>query len=166
MSMKIPIFEEILIKEMDDKHLREIISESRIGMVPTYLNLNNLKKEERDLLILTIEQIILESNIHPLFPYPIYIVSSSPVETIFPWAKNVKDLPGHFFKKIKRPNNKELQLLNRLYLKVSKIKNQELYKKISTYRETSVSQKILYAETKELHFLELLGANLLGKQKK
>ncbi len=164
--MKIPIFEEIPIKEMDDDNLRLLISESRIGMVPTYLNLNNLKKEERDLLILKIEQIILEFNIHPLFPYPIYIISSSPVETIFPWVKNVKDLPGHFFKKIKRPNNKELQLLNRLYLKVSKIKNQELYKKISTYRETSVSQKILYAETKELHFLELLGANLLGKQKK
>ncbi len=164
--MKIPIFEEIPIKEMDDDNLRLLISESRIGLVPTYLNLNNLKKEERDLLILKIEQIILEFNIHPLFPYPIYIISSSPVETIFPWVKNVKDLPGHFFKKIKRPNNKELQLLNRLYLKVSKIKNQELYKKISTYRETSVSQKILYAETKELHFLELLGANLLGKQKK
>ena len=164
--MKIPIFEEIPIKEMDDDNLRLLISESRIGMVPTDLNLNNLKKEERDLLILKIEQIILEFNIHPLFPYPIYIISSSPVETIFPWVKNVKDLPGHFFKKIKRPNNKELQLLNRLYLKVSKIKNQELYKKISTYRETSVSQKILYAETKEIHFLELLDANLLGKQKK
>jgi len=120
--MKIPIFEEILLNEMTAEKLRIIVSDSRIGKVPCYLNLTNLKKDEMEQLILNLAQIVLEHNLHPLFPYPLYIVSSIPVKSIFPWVRTVKDLPAHYFKKIKRPNNKELQLLNKLSIKVDKLK--------------------------------------------
>jgi hypothetical protein len=164
--MKIPIFEEILLSEMTTEKLRVIVSDSRIGKVPCYLNLTSLKKDEMERLILNLEQIILEHNLHPLFPYPLYIVSSIPAKSIFPWVRTVKDLPEHYFKKIKRPNNKELQLLNKLSLKVDKIKNLELYKIINEFKDSSESQRNLYNETKELYFFETLNSRLFDKPKK
>lgn len=163
--MKIPIFEEILISEMSAEKLRIIVSDSRIGKVPCYLNLSSLKKEEIEDLIVNLEQIILDHNLHPLFPYPLYIVTPIPVRSIFPMVRTVKELPEHYFKKVKRPSNKELQLLNKLSLKVDKIKNLELYKIINDFRRSSESQRKLYNETKELYFLEMLNAKLFEKEK-
>ena len=87
------------------------------------------------------------------------------MRSIFPSVRSVKDLPEHFFKKVKRPNNKELQLLNKLSLKVDKIKNLELYKISQDLKDSANSQKKLYAETKELHFLETLNEMLYVKPK-
>ena len=164
--MKIPIFEEIRLSDTKVDQLRLLVSESRIGAVPSYLNISNLKKEERDTLIINLEQVILEQGIHPTFPYPLYLVSTNPVKSILPTVRSVKELPEHFFKKVKRPNNKELQLLNKLSLKVNKIKNLELYKIIASFKSSSTSQKELYNETKELYFLETLSSRILEKQKK
>lgn len=162
--MKIPIFEEILLSEMTAEKLRIIVSDSRIGKVPCYLNLTSLKKDEIEKLIVNLEQIILEHNLHPLFPYPLYIVTPFAVKSIFPTVRSVKELPEHYFKKIKRPNNKELQLLNKLSLKVDKIKNLELYQIINEFKRSSESQRKLYNETKELYFLETLHSKLFEKR--
>lgn len=162
--MKIPIFEEILLSEMTAEKLRIIVSDSRIGKVPCYLNLTSLKKDEIENLIVNLEQIILEHNLHPLFPYPLYIVTPFAVRSIFPTVRSVKELPEHYFKKIKRPNNKELQLLNKLSLKVDKIKNLELYQIINEFKRSSEPQRKLYNETKELYFLETLHSKLFEKR--
>ena len=165
-SMKIPIFEEIFLIGKDFEALKVAIPESRIGEVPCYLNLVSQNKEDIERLILNLEQIFLENNFHPLFPYPLYIVSTIPVKSLFPWVRTVKDLPEHYFKKIKRPNNKEIQLLNKLYLKVSKIKNLELYKINGDFKESALNERKLYNETKELYFLETINSHLFGKPKK
>ncbi|MDO9182682.1 MAG: hypothetical protein Q7U04_09750 [Bacteriovorax sp.] len=164
--MKIPIFEEILLSEVTPEKLRTIVSDSRIGKVPCYLNLSNLNKEATEQMVVNLAQIILEHNIHPRFPYPLYIVSTISVKSIFPWVRTVKDLPEHYFKKVKRPSNKELQLLNKLSLKVDKIKNLELYKIINEFRDSTESQRKLYNETKELYFLETLNSRLFERSKK
>ena len=164
--MKIPIFEEILLNELTAEKLRIIVSDSRIGKVPCYINLATLKKEEVESLVINLEQIILEHSLHPLFPYPLYIVTDKAVKSILPRARTVKDLPEHYFKKIKRPNNKELQLLNKLSLKVDKIKNLELYKIITEFKNSTEAQRQLYNETKELYFLETLNAKLFEVAKK
>jgi len=163
--MKIPIFEEILLSDLTVEKLKIIISDSRIGKVPCYINLTELKKEEAEALVLNLEQITLEHNLHPLFPYPLYIVSPVALKTIFPTVRTVKDLPEHYFKKVKRPSNKELQLLNKLSLKVDKIKNLELYKIMGDFKTTSQSQRTLYNASKELYFYETLNAKLLEKKK-
>jgi hypothetical protein len=164
--MKIPIFEEILLSEITAEKLRIIVSDSRIGKVPCYLNLGTLTKDEIENLIINLEQIVLDHNLHPLFPYPLYIVTPINVKSIFPTVKTVKDLPEHYFKKVKRPNNKELQLLNKLAIKVDKIKNLSLYKIINDFRRTADPQQKLYNETKELYFLENLNRKLFEKSKK
>lgn len=164
--MKIPIFEEILLSEVSTEKIRAIVSDSKIGKVPSFLNLTSLKKDEMERLILTLEQMILEHNLHPLFPYPLYIVSAFPVKSIFPWVKTVADLPEHYFKKIKRPNNKELQLLNKLSLKVNKIRNLEIYKIMNEFKDSAQAQRKLYNETKELYFLEVLNSSIFDRPKK
>lgn len=163
--MKIPIFEEILLKGSTLQDLKAVVDDSRIGKVPCYINLTNYAAADLENAIMNLEQVILEAAMHPRFPYPLYIITTKTVRTLFPTVRSVKDLPEHYFKKVKRPNNKELQLLNKLSLKVDKIKNLQLYKIIQELRDSSDAQRRLYSETKELHFLETLNAALYEKPK-
>lgn len=163
--MKIPIFEEILLKGPSMADVQAVVLDSRIGKVPCYINLSNYIAADVETVILNLEQIILEHALHPRFPYPVYIITAKSVRTLFPAVRSVKELPEHYFKKVKRPNNKELQLLNKLSLKVDKIKNLELYKISQNLKESANSQKKLYAQTKELYFLELLNDSLTEKPK-
>lgn len=163
--MKIPIFEEILLKGSGHDDILTVVQESRIGKVPCYINLSNYTADDFDLTVLNLEQVFLEQSIHPCFPYPVYIIYPRAHRTIIPVVRAVKDLPEHYFKKVKRPNNKELQLLNKLSLKVDKIKFLELYKISQDLKETASSQKELYRETKELYFLEVLNTKLFEKTK-
>jgi hypothetical protein len=161
--MKIPIFEEILLKGSNPDELRDVVSDSRIGKVPCFINLSNFKGEELEKLIVNLEQSILEHSLHPRFPYSLYILTPKTFKSLFPVVRNVKELPEHYFKKVKRPNNKELQLLNKLSLKVDKIKNLDLYKIIGELKDSAPAQRKLYNETKELYFLEMLNQKLFEK---
>jgi len=163
--MKIPIFEEIILKGHSPADLLETLSESRIGKVPSYINLFEVKNEDLEALVINIEQAILELNAHPRFPYPLFLITKKSTQGIIPTVRSVRELPEHYFKKVKRPNNKELQLLNKLSLKVDKIKNLELYKIMGKFKESSDSQKKLYQETKELFFLEVINHKLTPKTK-
>lgn len=163
--MKIPIFEEILLKSDQLPDMREAIKDSRIGKVPSYINLSAIRSDNLESLIINLEQIILEEGLHPRFPYPLYLITSKSVRSLVPSVRSVRDLPEHYFKKVKRPNNKELQLLNKLSLKVDKIKNLELYKIMEDFRESADAQKKLYQVTKELFFLETLNDKLTVKVK-
>ena len=161
--MKIPIFEEILLKGSALQDIQLVVEDSRIGKVPCYINLTNYAAADLEAVILNLEQVVLDASLHPRFPYPLYVITARAVRTIFPSVRSVKDLPEHYFKKVKRPNNKELQLLNKLSLKVDKIKNLQLYKITQDLKESSDMQRRLYTETKELHFLEHLHSVLFEK---
>lgn len=163
--MKIPIFEEIMIRSYAINDLADTLQESRIGRVPAYINLSEVKNEELQNLIIHIEQIVLEMGAHPRFPYPLFLITKKNVKSLFPTVRSVKELPEHYFKKVKRPNNKELQLLNKLALKVDKIKNLELYKIMEQLKDSADAQKKLYNETKELYFLETIKERLTPKAK-
>ncbi len=161
--MKIPIFEEILLKSSSLEDIHEMVDDSRIGKVPCYINLSAYSSDDLEDVVMNLEQVILENALHPRFPYPLYIITARSVKSLFPSVRSVKELPEHYFKKVKRPNNKELQLLNKLSLKVDKIKNLELYKISQDLKDTADSQKKLYVETKELYFLETLNYLLYEK---
>lgn len=163
--MKIPIFEEVLLKGAALKDIQLVVEDSRIGKVPCYINLTHYAAADLETAVINLEQVVLEAALHPRFPYPLYIITTKTIRTLFPTVRSVKDLPEHYFKKVKRPNNKELQLLNKLSLKVDKIKNLQLYKIIQELRDSSDTQRRLYSETKELHFLEMLNSALYEKPK-
>ena len=163
--MKIPIFEEILLKGTALQDIQIAVADSRIGKVPCYINLSNCPANEIDVVVMDLEQVILEAALHPRFPYPLYIITTKAVRSLFPSVRSVKELPEHYFKKVKRPNNKELQLLNKLSLKMDKIKNLQLYKITQELKNAAEAKKTLYVETKELYFLENLHFILFEKNK-
>lgn len=163
--MKIPVFEEIIFESDNVDHLREKILNSKIGKVPTYINIGEKKKDERISFLIDLKNIFLSENLNPRFPYPCYVITEKLSEDYFPQALSVKELPDHFFKKVKRPNNKEVQLLNKLGLKVEKIKNLDMNKIMEGIKDTAYSQRKLYQNTKELYFYELLNYKLFERDK-
>jgi hypothetical protein len=162
--MKIPVFEEVIITKFEYEHLKAELADSRIGKVPTFINLITQKKSDLNAIIAELENVFLELKLHARFPYPTYLISHSACESIFPFVVSTQELPDHFFKKVKRPNNKELQLLNKLDLKVDKLSNLDRKKILTQFNETSIPQKKLYNISKELHFLEMIHQQLHDKQ--
>lgn len=154
--MKIPVFEEVILTGQTYELLKSALENSRIGKVPCYINISTLKKADLITIIPILEEIFDELKLHSRFPYPTYLISHFPVESVFPIVNSTKELPEHFFKKIKRPNNKELQLLNKLSLKIDRLNNLDRKKILEQFRETSFAQKKLYEFTKELYFLETI----------
>ena len=65
--MKIPIFEEILLKGFSINDLKMVVEDSRIGRVPCYVNLSNYSNDDLETAIINLEQVILENSIHPTF---------------------------------------------------------------------------------------------------
>jgi hypothetical protein len=163
--MKIPIFEEIIFESFDEEEILEKINDTKIGKVPTFINLNQQNKSDRIDSAILLQKIFVSKNLNPRFPYPCYLIGEIDHDRFFPTAKNIKELPDHFFKKVKRPNNRELQLLNKLALKVEKINYLELNHLIEEFKDTGVSQKRLYFETKELYFYEFLHHKLVEREK-
>ena len=163
--MKIPVFEEILITDYSYEQLQATFQNSRVGTVPCYINLLPLKASELNTLVLDLEKIFEDLKLHTSFPYPTYLITTMAVDTIFPVVSSNKELPEHFFKKVKRPNNKELQLLNKLGLKVDKLNNLDRAKILEQFQDTSIEQKKLYETTKELYFLELINDQIHPKEK-
>jgi hypothetical protein len=166
--MKIPVFEEIILSRFDfednGNYLRSEFQHSRVGKVPTYINLTSVAKSDLNILVLALEKTFEELKLHTRFPYPTYLICEYPLESIFPIVLSTKELPEHFFKKIKRPNNKELQLLNKLGLTVDKLTNFDRNKILDEFIDTSVPQRKLYEISKELYFLETIYKHLNEKQ--
>jgi len=163
--MKIPIFEELFFENYESDYIREKLDDSRIGKVPTYINLTTLTKDEQINTVSKLKTLFLELNLSSRFPYPCYLILENNQDQYFPTVSSVKELPDHFFKKVKRPNNKELQLLNKLSLKVEKIRNLDMNRIMEDLIHTSNSQRKLYDNTKELYFLEILNYKLIEKEK-
>lgn len=155
--MKIPVYEEIILQGNGKEYLSDFIPLSRIGRVPCFINAQKLSRIELIGFLDDLEEALNENKLNALFPYPLYVITEELFEyNTIPLIKTVKDLPDHFFKKVKRPNNKEMQLLNKLYLRVEKVGNLEMEKLLDNLKEISTNQKELYCASKELYFLEQL----------
>ncbi len=155
--MKIPIYEEIILQGNGKQYLSEFVPLSRIGRVPSFINCQKLNRVELINFLDDLEEALKKNKLNPYFPYPLYIISEEISQyNSIPILKSVKDLPEHFYKKIKRPNNKEMQLLNKLYLRVEKVGNLELAKLFDQLKSISDEQKKMYQSSKELYFLEQL----------
>lgn len=155
--MKIPVYEEIILQGNGKEYLADFMPLSRIGRVPSFINAQKLSRIELINFLDDLEEALKENKLNPLFPYPLYVITEELSEyNSIPLLKTVKDLPDHFFKKVKRPNNKEMQLLNKLYLRVEKVGNLDMEKLLDNLKVISNDQKELYSATKELYFLEQL----------
>lgn len=174
--MKIPIFEEIKIDDFMSETYFDDIEEDKIGRVPTYFNLIGLKRSLALEVINKLQGHLKTKNKNPYFPYPTYLVSNLSFKEYelsynlpllrLKVVKSVNDLPDHFFKKVKRPNAKELGLLSKLYMKVDKLEFLNLNELQQSFIKSSLSDKELFERAKELSFLEKIFYAIQEKHKK
>ncbi|PIK15431.1 hypothetical protein [Halobacteriovorax sp. JY17] len=153
--MRIPIYEELVLDHFSTDYLKEKIKASKVGSLPMYTSLHNVSEAERANVVSNIEQALKELHKNPLFPYPYYIVSETPIKgTLMSVFQSVDELPSHYFKKSKRLKNKELMLLNKVGVLNEKVINMNLYENQKIIQESAVDQRSLYKQTKELNFYE------------
>ena len=163
--MRIPIYEELVLDNFSPDYLKEKLKLSRIGALPMYTSLHSVAESERAHVVSLIEIALKELNKSPLFPYPYYIVSETPISgSLMSIFSSVDDLPTHYFKKSKRLKNKELMLLNKVAVLNETVLNMNLYENQKVIQDSSLDQKNLYIQTKELNFYEQV-AYLIQKDK-
>lgn len=162
--MKIPVYEEIILHNFEKKFLLEVLKRTKIGKLPTFINLKNYTAEETYTILDNIDDALLALNIHPLFPYPFYAITDKiSRHNRIPVAKDSKELPEHFYKKVKRPNNKEQQVLNKLQVKVERLANLDINQSIKMLQLNKDEQQLLFDECKELYYLEKMNKRLNKK---
>ena len=153
--MRIPIYEELVLDNFSPEYLKEKFKLSKIGALPTYTSLHNVTESERAHVVSTIEVALKDLRKSPLFPYPYYIVSDTPISgSLMSIFSSVDELPTHYFKKSKRLKNKELMLLNKVSVLNETVLNMDLYESQKVIQDSSLDQKKLYTQTKELNFYE------------
>lgn len=153
--MRIPVFEEIVIRNAQYDHLYKTLLQSNVGIVPSYINTHLVKREEINSLIPNIVKILTELNIYPYFPYPLYVVSSSLADAkVIPVVRSIKDLPNHFFARVKRLKGREVKLLNKDRMLSSKISNVPLFVKHFQLKSLLNTQNDLYDKCKEIDFYQ------------
>ena len=164
--MRIPIYEELIIEDFSLIALKQTLAQYKVGLIPMYTSFHTLSPKERAAAALNIETVLIELDTHPLFPYPFYIVSETPIKGIsISIFSKVQDLPSHYFKKVKRLKPKELQLLSKVSLLSEKVINNDLYRKDIILAEGNNNQLLLYRTTKELSFYEKILENLDEQEK-
>ncbi|MGB0453378.1 MAG: hypothetical protein ACPGJV_06655 [Bacteriovoracaceae bacterium] len=155
--MRIPIYQEISFENYEASELIKALGELELGKLPYYSILHHLDYEKTKEAIDNFNQAFITLGIHPLFPYPFYLITekvkSHDQISIF---ESIDALPQHFFRKVKRLKTKEQAVLQRVNLKAAKIKNIEIYAKSEELKDRLHPQRELYNVCEELQFYDYL----------
>jgi len=155
--MRIPIFEEIVIKKFDLISLTKYLSQKKISNGPQYINLSHISTALVTEAIDNIATALEKLSINPEFPYPIYVVTdainSHPKLQV---AHSVEELPAHFIRKVKRLKNKELAILNKAMLLSEKLSNQDISLRRKELADSYGPQKELYNNCREINFYQFI----------
>jgi len=159
--MRVPVYEELIIKNTDVMSVVDVLRKSKVGRGPTYLNLNDIVESKTVNILNTLVEALKILKISPFFPYPLYVISSiSPQHIPLPFLDNLEQLPSHFFSKIKRLNSKELDLTHKISTLTERIANQPIEARRNELKKSMKTQKKLFHLTKEQAFYERLIINL------
>lgn len=164
--MRIPIYEELILDDYSVEYLKEMIKSSKIGSLPMYTSLHNIPDTERAHAVSNIEVALKELEKSAFFPYPYYLISDYYLKsTSLGIFSSVEELPSHYFKKSKRLKNKELMLLNKVGVICEKVNNMQIYKGQKIIKDSSLGQRALYKQTKELNFYEEVTAIIQKRER-
>lgn len=154
---RIPHYAEINVESYDVFELTEKFKEEGIGEVPLYINLSMLNPDLTLKAIKNIAQSLILLNLHPYFPYPLYVVTDKISEhEVMPIIPSVEDLPAHFDNKIKRLKQKEQLLLNKVKLKSNRLANVALYDKVAEIKNQFKNQRKILRACQENEFYQHL----------
>ena len=161
--MRVPVYEEIVLVNYDIMSIVDLMRKSRVGKNPSYLNLSSLEEKEVYLILETLSEAFRILKISPYFPYPFYVITPFYYPEIdIPALKSTVELPNHFRNKVKKLNNKELDLVNKTTTLSERIANQSITAKRRELRQKLKDQKRLFHLCREQSFYE----DILQKLKK
>lgn len=159
--MRVPVYEEIVLKNTDVMSMVDVLRKSKVGKGPTYLNLHSIVENKIVNLLGTLVEALKILKISAYFPYPLYIISPvKPDHLDLPYLDSELDLPKHFFNKIKRLNSKELDLTHKIATLTERISNQPIETRRKELAASMEIQKKLFTLTKEQAFYERLIVNI------
>jgi hypothetical protein len=163
--MRVPVYEEVIIKNTDVMSVVDVLRKSKVGRGPTYLNLAETLESKTVNILNTLVEALKILKISPYFPYPLYVISPIRPQNIdMPFLDTVEQLPNHFFSKIKKLNSKELDLNHKISTLTERIANQPIETRRKELKDSMKIQKKLYHLTKEQAFYERLIVNLKKRE--
>lgn len=149
--MRVPIYEEIKLKDYDVMSFVDILRKSKVGKGPTYLELGHLEEKEAYLILETLSEALKILKISPLFPYPLYIIGPFNFpELNIPIIPNSSELPKHFYNRVKKLNSKELDLVNKITTLTERVSNHPLETRRRELKKSMKDQGTLFLLTREL----------------
>ena len=152
--MKVPVFEEIEIKSRDEKSLKLKMKKVKAGTVPLYIDCMEMAEFELEEFAEKLNNVLSEMNIHPLFPYPIYLINDKVLNNShFLILPTEEELPLFYRKKTARLKNKEQSLLNKVDLNSERIRNKNIEADLKFIKDRSHLQKELFNLNKKETFL-------------
>ena len=154
---RIPNYAEITVESYEVFELTEKLKEQGIGEVPLYINVSALNEELTKKALQNIAQSLILLNLHPFFPYPLYVITDKIGQhDVLPIIPSIDELPAHFNNKIKRLKQKEQLLLNKVRLKSNRLSNVALYDKIAEIKNQFKNQRKILRACQENEFYEHL----------
>jgi hypothetical protein len=155
--MPIPSYKQVHIKGSDQNNITKQLSIHKYGNIPYVFIITHLENQIEA--IENIETYLKDYEV-PLWPYPIYVISSlteySGSLDIF---DDIKSCPQFYNQKVKTPNVKEQDILHKLTLKQKNISNLKSYEYKPALDNYATGHKTIYRLSSEGLYLE----NLLFK---
>lgn len=153
--MRVPVYEELEISQFDVMSVLDTMKKSRVGHVPSYIDLTEKTKTEVERAIQIVEDVLQMLKVSALFPYPLFIITREiQIETHIPLVSNKERLPMHFMRPIKRLTSKELSLLNKAITLTQRMTNTPLQQRQKELAHGTRLHKTLFQLTKELDFYQ------------
>lgn len=164
--MKYSSIESVVLKENNLLEIKNIFIKNKVGLSPCYIDMSDFDFAKTQAFITTMELVIKDMNISPLFPYPCYIITKyNSIMTTFPILEDLKQIPEFFKVQLNRITNKEQKLVDKIEIIKSQIQNEEVTKRLDDYRVNIMPQKMIKSLCKEGMFLEKI-LNQINEQSK
>lgn len=165
--MRVPVYEQLKLKETDVMSLVDILRKSKVGKGPTYIDLTPYEERETYFILETLQEALKILKVSAYCPYPLYVLTPySYPEIDIPTLPSETELPAHFFNRIKRLNSKELDLVNKIGTLTERINNQPIEARRREMKKNLSAQKQLFLITKQQDFYEHLLKKLHSEEGK
>lgn len=160
--MHIPIYNYIMIKFDHKSAVFEQLNSLRFGKMPYLFDVTNVEDEQAA--ITFIDDFIDQYNVS-IFPYPVYIISnflhcSKRLETF----SSIFECPQFFNLTVRNISKNEQILLDRLELKIEKLKQIKDSNYFQNINEYAKEHKEIYQLTRESIFFEKILQKLENKK--
>lgn len=153
--MKLPLYDELKIKNFNVENLTERFKKARVCESPYYIHIDHIEMDAKEV-IKNIEEALKIIGLYPGIPYPLAIITKKAIDyhgklELFSSKENVTNYFSNL--KPKRLKGKEIGLLNKVDALAQKINNLDIYPILESFKEKIRDQRIL---SKNIAFLSKL----------